>query len=314
MGNCCWLTHCAPILKRCERDSPILHADQVIAWPESDLDYWIAAGVLGPLSPARSLPCLGCGGEYVWGNRVLDRCEHGRNSRTCLVPIVAPRRFHWPHYVAGASTWNVSLWPYLPTSSSSRKSPSWRRGDYGGSAKRMTLPATSACLSAASCTGKISSESSPVRDCRPEPWSCASAHMPAHTADVLGPLILPLTELASFASGRVLFDREQVADRLAEWPQDSGHAGEHGHANGPRARPTSPCSPKRMQEHLCARGTMPSPAAIEAANPPFSASDPGRTGPPDRGKPVDRQSLSERPRGPGTELPVGSGGRPGPDS
>jgi hypothetical protein len=50
-------------------------ADQVACWPKGDLEHWLATGVLKPISPARSLPCLSCGGDHVGEVVFLDGAE-----------------------------------------------------------------------------------------------------------------------------------------------------------------------------------------------------------------------------------------------
>lgn len=238
------------ILKRSEREPAILHADQVANWPAGDLEHWLARDVLQPISPARCLPCLGCGGEHR--EEIVFLTDPGTGSTRAYLPC----SLCGPSEIAPAALrrWRVDLEGLFAAVFAGIVTPLritalvpgrlWRVG-------KSRVPAGEFSVFAARQLHRRDSTETLARArISSRAVVLALAHWPVQTATIPGPLILPLTTLVAFTSGCVRFDREQVADRLAERPQDRGHIGKRpARKRASRAADIAALT-KEMREHL----------------------------------------------------------------
>lgn len=238
------------LLKRSEHAPAILPADQVATWPAGDLDRWVAIDVLRPMAPASSLPCLGCGGEYV-GEIVFLTDPNTGDPRAYLpcpscgpspIPDAALRRWRIDiERLVEAVFAGLVASMHLTILQTGRL---WRvgrsLGPDGGFTVFFGLQLHRADVSEILEHARIPSKAVVF----------APLHTPVQSAASTTPLVLPLIPIVSSSSGTVHFDRQQVADRLSEWLQSRVRAGKR----PPRKRASRTADiaalTKEMQDHL----------------------------------------------------------------
>jgi hypothetical protein len=238
------------ILKRSEREPAILHADQVGAWPAGDLEHWVATGVLRPMNPAGSLPCLGCSGEYV--GEVVFLTDPETNSTRAYLPCPHCGPSSIPP--AALRRWRIDverLVEVLFTGVASdlrltcvEVGRLWRIGRSSGPGGAFAV-FFGRQLHRADAGEILESARIPSKAI-----VFAPLYTPARSVKSRGALVLPLLSVVSSSSGTVHFDRQQVANRLAEWLQSRVHPTKRPVRKRATRAADIAALTKELQEHL----------------------------------------------------------------
>lgn len=208
--------HC--ILKLSEREPPVLGVTQTITWPEGDLERWVATGVLRPISPTTSLPCLGCAGEHV--GEVVYLTDPGTGTARAYLPC--PQCGPSAVSPAALQRWAVEVVPLVElvfTDSVTavrltclHANRLWRVGKSTGPDGSFTV-FFGRQLHRADAAEILQRARIP-----PNSVVFVPLHTPPPSAEPKGPLVLPIIPVISSA-GTIQFDWQGVGQRVAEWRQ-----------------------------------------------------------------------------------------------
>ncbi len=238
------------ILKRSERNPAILGASQVSTWPTAELERWVATGVLRAISPASSLPCLGCGGEHVGEVVFLTDPDSGNVHAYLPCPTCGPSSIP----SAALRRWRVDIERlveviFAGVVSTLRLVPVqagrlWRVGRMPGPGGECAV-FFGRNLHCADTAEILERARIPTRAVVFAPW-----YIPAQSGNGTNPLVLPLIPVVSSATGAIHFDQQQVSDSLLEWSEVRADPGKR----PPRKRASRAVDIaaliKEMQQHL----------------------------------------------------------------